>query len=266
MNDSLVHLHHVLLRIIDKIDKLCQENNIIYYLNGGNAVGAIRHNGFIPWDDDFDIMMNTANYRKFIDLCRKELDPKIWYVQEAWVDWPGCFTKIRLKDTYFEDVGEWEGISKDNRGIFIDIFEIVNAPSSKFKRRIQYIAAKMLNAHSLLKKGYETNSRIKKIAIYLSKAMNNQVIFNIIKNEVYKYSNKNTDTVANFYGMSRFHNSFYKKNVFEIPYYHTYENLLLPLPTDYHEYLTQAFGDYMQLPPIEKQKPAHSLKVEFGKY
>ena len=136
--DDLRHLQKVLLEMMKQIDMLCKKHNITYYLSGGNTLGAIRHNGFIPWDDDFDIMMTSGEYEKFIEVCRKELDPDIWYVQEAWVDWPGSFSKIRLKNTYFEDIGEWEGIPVENRGIYIDIFEIVNAPSSKFSKFFQY--------------------------------------------------------------------------------------------------------------------------------
>lgn len=260
---KLKNLQTILLSMIKEIDKLCREHNITYYLNGGNALGAIRHNGFIPWDDDFDIMMKSSDYRKFISICRKELDPNIWYIQEAWVDWPGCLSKIRLKNTYIEDVGEWEGISQDNRGIYIDIFEIVNAPSSSILKAHQYIAAKMLNAFSLLKKGYNTNSKVKKIVIFCSQILKNKAIFNRVKNSVYKYNKHHTNEVANFFGMSRFHNAFYNTEIFGLPYYHKYEDTKLPLPTDIELYLTQSFGNYMELPPIEKQKPAHAINIEF---
>lgn len=265
-NNILLHLQTVLLSMIKHLDQLCMQNNITYYLNGGNALGAIRHNGFIPWDDDFDIMMKSEDYKRFIALCRKELDPNVWYIQEAWVDWPGCFSKIRLKNTYLEDIGEWDGIPKENRGIYIDIFEIVNAPSSTLLKMYQYIGAKMLNAYSLLRKNYKTDSLIKRTAIICSFLMKNNTIFDMVKSVVYRYNNKETKEFANFFGMSRFHNSFYGKEVFDVPYFHTYEDVQLPLPTKYDTYLTQAFGNYMELPPIDKQKPAHSIKVDFGPY
>ena len=249
-----------------EIDLLCKKHNITYYLNGGNALGAIRHNGFIPWDDDMDIMMQTKDYRKFIEVCRAELDPNKWYIQEAWKDWPGCFSKIRLKGTYMEDVGEWSGIAKENRGIYIDVFELVNAPSSKFQKLSQYVCAKLLNAYSLRQKGYKTDSLTKKSVIFLSGIMKNQAIFKGIKREVYRYSKNDTRDIANFYGMSRFYNAFYDSSVFKEPVYHKYESIYLPLPTEYEVYLRNAFGDYLKLPPPDKQKPAHSLKIDFGTY
>ncbi|MDE6632814.1 MAG: LicD family protein [Muribaculaceae bacterium] len=265
-NDTLRHLQSVLLQIIVKIDELCLKHNITYYLNGGNALGAIRHNGFIPWDDDFDIMMKSEDYKKFLTICRRELDPKVWYIQEAWVDWPGCFSKIRLKNTYLKDIGEWEGIQYENRGIYIDVFEIINAPSSKILKLSQYVGAKILNSYSLLQKGYITDSFLKKTAIIFSKILNNKFIFQLVKSSVFRYNKKDSKELAHFFGMSRFHNAFYDKEVFDIPYYHQYEDIKLPLPTKYDTYLKQSFGNYMQLPPIDKQKPAHSIEIDFGSY
>ncbi|MDE6577702.1 MAG: LicD family protein [Muribaculaceae bacterium] len=264
--EELRHLQKVLLEMMKQIDMLCRKHNITYYLNGGNALGAVRHNGFIPWDDDFDIMMKYEDYSRFINICRSELDPAEWYVQEAWKDWPGCFSKIRLKKTYLADIGEWEGIDKDNRGIYIDIFPIVNSPESKNLRLVQYTAAKLLNSYSLVQKNYKGKTLLKKLALGCSRLLKINIINRFCNWCVFRYEKKQTDSYGNFFGMSRFRNAFYRKEVFQLPSYHQYEDIELPLPTLYDEYLRQSFGDYMKLPPIEQQKPAHSLKIDFGKY
>ena len=265
-DSDLKHLQDVLLEVIKQIDELCRKHNITYYLNGGNALGAVRHNGFIPWDDDFDIMMKYEDYTRFIKICRSELNPEEWYIQEAWVDWPGCFSKIRLKHTYLEDIGEWQGINKENRGIYIDVFPIVNAPESSFLRYTQYFAAKLLNSYSLIKKNYETKSLLKKVALGVGRLLKFNMVNNFCKWLVFRYRNKNTASFGNFFGMSRFRNAFYREEVFQKPCYLQYQDTKLPLPTLYDEYLRQSFGDYMQLPPANQQKPAHSLKIDFGKY
>ena len=69
---DLKHLQSVILMIAKDVDKLCRKNNIKYFLLGGSAIGAIRHKGFIPWDDDLDIVMDDENYEKFINICKKE--------------------------------------------------------------------------------------------------------------------------------------------------------------------------------------------------
>lgn len=265
-DNNLKELQSLLLKMTEEVDGLCRRHNIKYYLNGGNVIGAVRHNGFIPWDDDMDIMLLTEDYRKFIEVCRKELDPEKWYIQEAWKEWPGCFTKIRLKGTYIEDAGEWEGIDPENRGVFIDVFEIVDAADSKLGRIAQYVAAKLLNAHSLNQRGYRTDSIIKKIALIMAHPLDNGRIFNAVKKSVYRYTGKPTGKVGSFFGMSRFHSAFYDKGDFEGALYHKYEDTELPLPQGYENYLTRTFGDYMKLPPEENRKPVHSLRIDFGKY
>lgn len=268
MNDNkkLTQLHSILLQMIKEIDELCRKNNITYYLNGGNALGAVRHNGFIPWDDDMDIMMHTEDYQKFLKVCKTQLDPQKWYIQEAWKDWPGCFSKIRLKGTYIDDEGEWKEIRIENRGIFIDVFEIVNSPESRIQRYIQYSCAKLLTAYSLLIKGYKTRSMIKRAIISFSNILRYKKIYNLIRAGVYRHNCKETKLVANFFGMSRFHSAFYPKDVFRQPVYHQYEDIELPLPTKYEYYLRKSFGNYMELPPVDKRKPAHALEINFGKY
>lgn len=71
---ELRHLQKVILSITKYIDQLCRENYIRYFLLGGSAIGAVRHKGFIPWDDDLDIVMDAENYNKFIEVCREKLD------------------------------------------------------------------------------------------------------------------------------------------------------------------------------------------------
>ena len=71
---DLQHLQKVILYIMKDIDKLCRKNGIEYYLFGGSAIGAVRHKGFIPWDDDLDIVMDHNNYERFIQVCRGQLD------------------------------------------------------------------------------------------------------------------------------------------------------------------------------------------------
>ena len=83
---ELRHLQLVILSIVKDIDKLCRNNDIEYYLFGGSAIGAIRHKGFIPWDDDLDIIMDHSNYDKFVKVCREQLDANKYFFQEGCVN------------------------------------------------------------------------------------------------------------------------------------------------------------------------------------
>ncbi len=264
--ENLRHLQIVLLEMMKEIDALCRKHHITYYINGGNTIGAVRHKGFIPWDDDFDIMLLHEDYRRFIDVCRSELDPSRWIVHEGSVDWPGCHTKIRLRDTFLEDPGDWDGLPPDERGIFIDVFELVNAPRSPLARRIQFAAGKLLIAESLLKRGYKTDSIFKKFILGCARMLSVPAVKNLCRKVMYRYCGKDTDTVASFFERTRFHNAFHDADVFRKPVYAEYEDTTLPLPTDVDKYLTLTFGDYMTLPPEDKRRPAHALKIDFGPY
>ena len=101
--NELQHLQKVILSIVKDIDDLCKKNNIEYYLFGGSAIGAVRHKGFIPWDDDLDIVMDHHNYDRFIRVCRNQLDAEKYFFQEGLVDWPALYSKVRLKGTLLEE-------------------------------------------------------------------------------------------------------------------------------------------------------------------
>ena len=131
---DLQHLQQVILVIAKDIDSLCRENGIEYYLLGGSAIGAVRHKGFIPWDDDLDIVMDAKNYDKFIKVCREQLDTNKYYFQEGLVDWPMPFSKVKLKGTVFEEPSGFVNEAGE-RGIYVDVFKVENAPASSLGQK-----------------------------------------------------------------------------------------------------------------------------------
>lgn len=264
--EELRHLQRVLLFMLEEIDKLCKRNGIEYYLSGGNALGAIRHKGFIPWDDDLDIMLMSDDYSRFIEACRRELDPDKWFVQEEKKDWYGYYSKIRLKGTFVDDIGEWDGLDKKNRGIFIDVFRI--APASKYKigRYSQYFCDKLLTSYSLLMKGYKSDELKKKIMLALANALRVKGVRNLCENIVNGGDKNASGKVFCVSDVLRLSNFFIEKGIFGKPRYVEFEKGVFPVPEKTDEYLKKLYGDYMKLPPIDQQKPPHSQKIEFGKY
>ena len=124
------------LDMLVELKRICEKNGIAYFLVGGTLIGAIRHCGFIPWDDDIDVGMLREDYERFISLCKTELSDEY-----ALYDWhkdeksPIPFLKMKIKGTHYR-----EKLSKEttiNDEIFIDIFPYDNAPDSGLNRKIQ---------------------------------------------------------------------------------------------------------------------------------
>lgn len=261
---ELQHLQKVILSIIKYIDKLCRDNGIEYYLLGGSCIGAIRHKGFIPWDDDLDIIMDRINYDKFIKICREQLDDN-YILQEGLKDWPLAFSKIRLKGTYLHEP-EDEYAGTDMHGIYVDVFCMENVSNNNILAWVQYIFAKYYLCYQLSCRKYRNTTLKKKIMILLSAPLKLKIVRKFVVNYINKFNNRQTDRLGFFYSNTRLKNSIVKKDIYGRPLYVVFEDTQLPVPEKFHEYLTQMFGNYMQLPPESQQKGHHLLSVDFGQY
>ena len=266
-NKDLQLLHNKILEIAEYFDAFCKQNGITYYLMGGTALGAIRHAGFIPWDDDFDVFMDRENYLKFISIADNHLDKKNYYLQQEDTDeWPLYFSKLRMNNTTF--------IEKDVRGremhhgIYIDVMCLNNAADSIIIRYIQYFAARMLNTRALSKRGYDTQSPIKKFFMIFS----DYIVFKQLKYfllyMVRFLNNKKTKYIGHFFGRAPFLKTSFKNSYLGKARYVKFEHLLLPVPEKVEKYLNIRFGsNYMSLPSEEEKMkyPSHAYIVDTNK-
>lgn len=262
---ELRHLQLVILDIIKDIDAICRKNDIEYYLLGGSAIGAIRHKGFIPWDDDLDIIMTNDNYNRFIEVCKTQLDSSKYFLQVGLKDWPLYFSKIRLKGTV---LNEFEGYSPSDemKGIYVDVFKMDNVSSNRFMAIWQYLCGKYYLCYQLSVRKYDSATLKKRIMMLLSFPLRIKFIRTFFKNQVERFNKKDSEYLGFFYGRTKLKTSITKREIYGKPIYVPFEDTMLPVPQHYHEYLTQMFGDYMKLPPLEQQKGLHLQSVEFGKY
>ena len=261
---QLRHLQLTILEIMRDVDDLCKKHRIEYYLLGGSSIGAIRHKGFIPWDDDLDIVMSPDNYDKFIRVCKEELDRNKYYLQVGLVDWPLNFSKVRLRGT---KLVEYEGYanSPDNMGIYLDVFKLENSPSNIISQGWQYFLAKYFLCYQLSVRSFGSANLKKRMMIFLSFPLRIKWLRHMIKEMIENYGS-DSEYYGSFYFRTRFKTAFTKKSVFGKPQYVPFENMLLPVEEKYDEYLTQMFGDYMTPPPVEKQFGLHLISVDFGRY
>ncbi len=245
-------LQDKILEIMVYLDGFLRAHNIRYYLMGGSALGAIRHKGFIPWDDDMDIFIPYHDYLKFLDICEKELDTERFYLQrEESKELPDYYSKLRMNGTTcIEEVNK----NKPNmhQGIFVDIMCLNNAAPTRFGKIKQYYCAGLLKARTLTKMGYKTDSKKKKIELFISRLVVNGPIKKFLLHEVRKYNKKETVEKAHLFGRAKLKNSFYLTDDFGEPRYVDFETVKLAVPQNAEHYLEERYGkDYMEMPSEE---------------
>ena len=250
---DFLELQDKILEIMVDIDEFCSNNNINYCLMGGSALGAKRHGGFIPWDDDLDIFMTPDNYEKFRDCFNEKGDSDKYYLQE-WgaVDGMVTIAKIRMNNTTYveESLKDWD----IHHGIYIDIFILHNCPNNRPAQVWQCLWAKYVIMKGLAIRGY---SRRKGFLGFVIKVLAKFPDFFLVKyglKQVYKYRNKKTDYYCNFLGKAVFKNAIYKKEWFENSIYAPFERVELRIPEKLHDFLTYRFGDYMKPPSPDRIK------------
>ena len=150
--------------ILVELDRICKKNNIEYFLDGGTLLGAVRHKGFIPWDDDLDVAMFRKDYEKFKSIVSSELNEKYFFQDYDTDDGYGMvFGKLKIKNTKYTEKVANKSRAKD--GIFIDIFIYDNISANEKKAKKDFMKVVILRMMLLLKKKYiiEANTFIKKI-------------------------------------------------------------------------------------------------------
>ena len=251
-----------LLDLIVYFDTFCKENGIEYYLEGGSALGAIRHQDFIPWDDDFDVLLTQENYEKLLQLSQtSKFDNSIFYMQsENSEEWPCYYSKLRMNGTtYIEENTKHNNM---HNGFFIDIFCLYNVSSNKFVRYTQYLAARFLVAKSLAKKGYNTKTLKKRFVMYLSNLFINKYLEEKLFGVVNQYRNCETEFIGNLFTRGNFKRNCYPKYYMGKPRLVKFGKLRLPVGEYVEHFLKLLFGDYMKMPD-EKTRSKYPSHVTF---
>lgn len=249
MIEDVRSLQQKLLEIIKDFDSFCKENDLKYFISYGTLLGAVRHEGFIPWDDDFDIVMLREDYNKLIRVFKN--DDK-YTLQIGGKDYPLMFSKLRCNNsTFIEDIPYRRKYKKSHQGIFIDIFPLDNVYPEKLKSKLQVVCSNIVITQSLLKRGYsKTRISIKKYLFFILAFILmpfNKLFINIVQSA----NKKNCVNITSFYGEVK--KVYLKKDDFS----HTsdvlkFEDTYFTVFKNYKEFLKNMYGDYMT-PPSKEQ-------------
>jgi len=263
-NVKIEDIQDKLLEIAVYFDAFCKRNNVVYYLMGGSALGAIRHKGFIPWDDDIDVFMTYENYIKFFNACELSLDTDNYYLQkENTSEWPLFFSKLRMNGTTFieEDTKD----RKMHKGFYIDVMCLNNVSSVYLFRYIQFIAARLITIKTISERGYITTSKLKKISMVVFKRLIGDYTLSLLIKIVRSLNNKDTKYVGHFFGRAKFNNTSFLSEYLGNPRYVDFSEIKLPVPSNVEKYLELRYGCKFMEMPDEKTKslyPSHSAFVD----
>ncbi len=250
---GFIRLQDKILEIMVFVDNVCRKNNIEYCLMGGSALGAKRHGGFIPWDDDLDIFMTPDNYDRFKQALKNDPDSTKFYLQE----WGKCdnmvtIAKVRMdKTTYIEESFRTWDI---HQGIYIDIFILHRCPANKFQQIIQCFWAKYAVMKGLALRNYNRRGGMVTVILKLMRAMPDHFLLKHALKQVYKYRSESIDYYCNFMGKAFFKQGIYKKEWFERTKDCLFETVVLKVPEGLEAFLTERFGDYMTPPAPDRIK------------
>lgn len=249
----------IMVEMMFEIDKICKKHNIEYYLSDGTLLGAIRHKGFIPWDDDLDISMTRDNYKKFEKVAQGELGSK-YFVQtidtEKTYGVNGCPMKIRHNNSLFKEKGRDK--VNYNEGIFIDVFPMDRVPKSKLITKLQRVIGQ-----GLIQVKEETNKTnpIKKFIEFILKPINYRYFQRLIRSTIWINEKFGTDKYT--YGVDTyFYNQFIydEKNLFPLKEAE-FEGYKFSIPNNPDIILKNLYGDYMRIPSVE-ERHTHATHIE----
>lgn len=258
---DLKRLQNEQLNMLHELDRICKKHDIKYMLFAGSALGAVRHSGFIPWDDDLDVIMLRKDYDKFLSVAQDEFADGVYHMQKEYSEhWMGCFSKIRKNGTAFmEKVVPKD--EKQHQGIYIDIFPCDNLAKGKLAAKLQFYSSKIVIAKCLSKKGYLTNSKLKKAFMFFTRLLP----FRFFLKKALRRKDDRSERVHSFFAASsKFEKSVYERKWFEETELRRFEDGEYPVSKHYDKLLTVLYGDYMQIPPPEDRVcKEHAILIDF---
>ncbi len=263
---DIKEIQTIALGILVYIDKICKENDIEYSLAGGTALGAVRHGGFIPWDDDIDIVMTRPNYEKFLHVMDNTESTRFKCLHYG-ENFPNYFYRFAKVCDLTTSLAEGEFIKNEHLGVSVDVFPSDGVDEQKinklFKKTKYYSSMLMVSASKKYTKSPHGffRSVVKFFGYLYSKIWGWQYWYKKYDKTISPYKNINnynkTLVYSGVYGLKEIFN----KNMYDNLKTISFEGIIFPIVNNTDEYLKALYGNYMQLPPKEKQVTHHEFKI-----
>ena len=242
-----------LLEILVYFRDFCEGHQLKFWLTGGTLLGAIRHHGFIPWDDDIDVQMPRDDYEKLLTIWNKEADTSKFVCEHPTEQRNTGFPMAMIRNVNTTCIYEHSAKLDICHGLKIDVEYMDGVPSNFFAAKLHYIIENVMDLCKIGRIPSHTNLAKKTISwIILKFAYSNHLkwkVISICEKFLRKYSFYNCE-------YARFSNcNMQKRSSFDILIYVDFEGYKMPIPKEYNDVLTRSYGDYMKLPPENERHP-----------
>lgn len=271
MNDRIVLTHKqlkqvqsVLLELLCEVKRVCELADIRYSIIAGTMLGAVRHGGFIPWDDDADVGLLREDYEKFVIACDKYLDRSRFYFQDTNVTegYRWGYGKLRRKDSLYIVCGTEKLPYK--QGIWIDIFPLDNVPDSRLGRTLSNFHCFVIRKFLYSEAGKDRDTNVLKRVVYsVMSLVPLEKVLNHYKKYVIRRNSKKTKWVRILTFPTPNREYGYLRKWYEKTAPIEFEGEIFSGIKKYDEYLTFKFGKYMELPPPEMRKQHKVSRIKF---
>lgn len=273
--DLLRTVQRVQIKLLGEFDRICRQLDIPYAIYGGSAIGAVRHGGFIPWDDDTDVCLTRADYERFLTEAPALLgeEYEIHNLREL-AEFPYMFTKLGAKGTKFVPV---KG-STYQQPIALDVLPVDNMSDDpkqfRSQARATWFWGRLLYLHGTPRPYLTLNGPIR-VPVYAATTLvhHGLRLFGVKQRWIQRkweaaarrFEGAKTTSMTDFGMMDPLNWRVTHDELFPTTDV-AFENLMVPLPNEYDTLLTRGYGDYMQLPPVEKRKNHLPYLVDLGPY
>ena len=267
VDEKMKKIWAVELGLLEQFQGICQKYGLQYFAIGGTLLGAVRHKGFIPWDDDIDVGMPREDYDRFLQLCEDELTYPYRLVTPMNDSCYRAHAQIRnCETTGYPAIDEQQDC---NKGIFIDIFPLDGVADSRSAFAFQMFRMKVLNRILVNYFYFDTVHReppvIKKLfhkaVCRMMKRVGPESVYARYDRITARYSGKNTKKIGEIsilFDDKRYH---WPRKVFEASEEMTFEYLTIAVPKGWDEFLSNTFGEYQRIPENKKERALHTDMV-----